>query len=109
MSCHGTSTTCILAHVKKACAKQQFQDGENNLEMFTDSNPYDQLQQLIAQCNENTRTIHKLIESHNKLDGIVMELTEQHSRMAQLLVQTRTDIQNLNTRLHEVEHANDSK
>jgi peptidoglycan hydrolase CwlO-like protein len=60
--------------------------------MFTDYDPYDQLQQLIAQCNENTRMIHKLIESHNKLDGIVMELTAQHSRTTELLLQTRTDI-----------------
>jgi len=61
--------------------------------------PYDQFQQLIAQCNENTRMIHKLIESHNKLDSIVMELTAQHSRTTELLVRTRTDIGTLTDEL----------
>jgi hypothetical protein len=81
-----------LAHVEKACVKQPYQDGENKMDMFNDYDPYDQLQELIAQCNENTRMIQKLVNAHNKLDGIVMELTEQHSLTTELLVRTRTDI-----------------
>ena len=75
----------------KAYKRPQFQDGANVMDVF-EYDPYDQFQQLIAQCNENTRMIHKLIESHNKLDSIVMELTAQHSRTTELLVRTRTDI-----------------
>ena len=82
----------------KAYKRPQFQDGANVMDVF-EYDPYDQFQQLIAQCNENTRMIQTLIAAHNKLDNIVQTSNAQLS----------AQIQNLNTRLHQLETHYDSK
>ena len=72
--------------------------------LFGDYDPYEQLQECIAQTNENTRMVRKLVEAHNKLDGIVMELTQQHTNVTELLVKTRSDLINLIEDIEQIQN-----
>jgi methyl-accepting chemotaxis protein len=91
-----------LDHVEKACTKQQYQDGVNDLTMFNDYDPYEQFQNCIAQTNDNTRLLQTIVQAHNDLDRIVQNMNK-------ILENQNNQIQNLNTRLHGLEHLDDSK
>jgi len=71
------------------------------MSMFGEYDPYEQLQECIAQCNENTRMIRKVVDAHNKLDGMFLELTGQHKNVTNLLLQTQKELHLLKEQLNE--------
>lgn len=71
------------------------------MSMFGEYDPYEQLQDCIAQTNENTRMIRKLVDAHNKLDGMFLELTAQHKNVTNLLLQTQKELVLLKEQFNE--------